>query len=367
MELAALERLNISHRLLMGKWCLQASSSFLIGSSSNLLVTRTAIKSDEFEFRLDRISHFGVTCPCGRIKFPTDILWNLQVQLTFQTLEFFVTLFSGTVRPRRLKLGTHVGSGQMYHVYRNQAAAAYSSLYFILFSLQFSTLKFFVTLFSGTMRPRRLKIGTRMDSGQMYHVYQNQAAAAYSSLYFFIFLSFQFSTLKFFITLFSGVVRPWRLKLGTHIDSGQMYHVYWNQAAAAYSSHYFFIFLSLQFSTLKFFVTLFSGTVRPRRLKLGTHVDSGQMYHVYRNQCPFISSFSFSPIFNIEIFRHIFLGNYEAWKIEIWYARGQWADVSCIPESGCCCLFIPLFLHFSFSQIFKIEILHHSILRNFEV
>ena len=42
----------------------------------------------------------------------------------------------------------------------------------------------------------------------MYHVYQNQDAAAYSSLYFFIFLSFQFSTLKFFITLFSGTVRP---------------------------------------------------------------------------------------------------------------------------------------------------------------
>ena len=74
---------------------------------------------------------------------------------------------------------------------------------------------------------------------------------------------------KFFITLFSGTVGPRRLKLGTHIDSGQMYHVYWNQAAAAYSSHYSFIFLSL-----KCFVTLFSGTVRPRRLKLGTNVDS---------------------------------------------------------------------------------------------
>ena len=88
--------------------------------------------------------------------------------MTFQTLEFFVTLFSGTVRPRRLKLGTHVGSGQMYHVYWNQAAAAYSSLYFYIFLfLQFSTLKFFVTLFSGTVRPRRLKLGTHMDSGQI--------------------------------------------------------------------------------------------------------------------------------------------------------------------------------------------------------
>ena len=235
----------------MGKWCLQASSFIF-----DWIFVKPAGNQDshkisyEFEFRLDRISHFGVMCPCGRIKFSIDI-WNLQVHLTFQTLEFFITHFAGTVRPRRLKLGTHVGSGQMYHVYRNQAAAAYLSLYFFIFlSLQFSTLKLFVTLFLGTMRPRRLKIGTHMDSGQMYHVHQNQA---YSSLYFFVFLSLQFSTLKFFITLFSGTVRPRILKLGTHIDSGQMYHVYWNQAAAAYSSLYFFIFLSLQFSNIKIF------------------------------------------------------------------------------------------------------------------
>ena len=207
------------------------------------------------------------------------------LSLQFSTLKFFVTLFLGTVKPRRLKLGTPMESGQMYHVYRNQAAAAYLSHYFFIFlSLQFSTLKFFVTLFSGTLRPRRLKIGTCLGSGQMYHVHQNQAAASYSSLYFFIFLSLQFSTLKFFITVFSGTVRPRRLKLGTHIDSGQMYYVYQNQAAAVYLSPYFFIFLSLQFSTLKFFVTLSSGTMRPRRLKLGIHMDSGQMYHFYQHQ-----------------------------------------------------------------------------------
>ena len=85
------------------------------------------------------------TCIRSRI----DILWNLQVQLTFQTLEFFVTLFLVTVRPRRLKLDTHVGSGQMYHVYWNQAAAAYSSLYFFIFiaplhfSFQFSNIEIF--------------------------------------------------------------------------------------------------------------------------------------------------------------------------------------------------------------------------------
>ena len=233
-------------------------------------------------------------------------------------MKIFVTLFSGTVRPRRLKLGTHVDSGQMYRVYRNHAAPAYSCLYFFTFlSLQFSNLKFFVTLFSGPVRPKRLKLGTHIYNGQMYRVYQNQTASAYSSLYFFTFLSLQFSNLKFFITLFSGTVRPKRLKLGTHIYNGQMYRVYQNQAASAYSSLYFLIFLSLQFS-------------------------------------------------NIKMFRHIFLRNCEALNIETWYKRGQWADVSCIPESGCSRLFAPLFLHFSFSPIFKLKIFRHTFLRNCE-
>ena len=48
----------------------------------------------------------------------------------FQTLKIFVTFFSGTVRPRRLKLGTHVDNGCMYCVFWSQAAVAYSSLYY---------------------------------------------------------------------------------------------------------------------------------------------------------------------------------------------------------------------------------------------
>ena len=143
----------------------------------------------------------------------------------FQTLEFFVTLFSGTVRARRTKLGTHVDHGQMYHVYRNEAAALihpFISSFFFLPNYQ--PLKIFVTFFSGTVRSRRLKRGMHVDSGQMYHVYRNQAAAAYLSLYFFIFFS-NFQTLKFFITLFSRTVRPRRLKLDAQVDSGQMYCV----------------------------------------------------------------------------------------------------------------------------------------------
>ena len=66
------------------------------------------------------------------------------------------------------------------------------------FLSNFQALKIFVTLFSGTVRPRILKLGKHMDNGWVYHVYRNQATASYSSLYFFIFLSLQFSNIKTF-------------------------------------------------------------------------------------------------------------------------------------------------------------------------
>ena len=114
-----------------------------------------------------------------------------------------------------------------------------------------------------------MKLSAHVDSGQMYCVYWNQTAAAFLFVYFFIFLSVQFSNIENFVTLFLGTVRPRTLKHGTHLDSGWMYRVYRNQAAAAYSSLFFFSFFFLSnFQTLKSFVTLSSGTVRPRRLKL---------------------------------------------------------------------------------------------------
>ena len=105
----------------------------------------------------------------------------------FQTFKFFVTLFAGTVRPRRLKLGTHIDSGQMYGVYRNKAAATYLSFYSVFFLSNFQTLKIFITLFSGTVRPRRLRLGAHVDNGWMNRAYWNQAVSAFLSLYFFIF------------------------------------------------------------------------------------------------------------------------------------------------------------------------------------
>ena len=184
----------------------------------------------------------------------------------------------------------------MYCVYWNQAAPAHLSLYSFFFLSNFQTSKFFLTLFSGTVRPRGLKLGTHMDRGQMYCVYRNQASAAYSSLYFSFFFLSNFRTWKFFVTLFSGTVRPRRLKLVTHMENGWMYRVYRNHAAALIRPFIFSFFFLSNFQTLKIFETLFSGTVRPRRLKLGTHMDSGQMYGVYQNQAaaayihPFISS-----------------------------------------------------------------------------
>ena len=162
-----------------------------------------------------------------------------------------------TVRSRRLKLGTHMDSGQMYHVYRNQAAAAYSSLYFFIFlSLQFSNIKIFChTLLTNC---EALKIETRYICGQWADVscIPESGCCCLFDLYFFILFLSNFQTLKFFITLISGTVRPRRLKRDTHMDSGWMYGVYQNQAAAAYSSLYFYLFLS-NFQTLKCFCHTF--------------------------------------------------------------------------------------------------------------
>ena len=61
------------------------------------------------------------------------------------------------------------------------------------------------------------------------------------------------------------------MRFGTHVDNGLMQCVYQNQAATAYLSLHFFIFVSLQFSN-KRFCRFLSGTARPT-----THVDNGYM------------------------------------------------------------------------------------------
>ena len=96
---------------------------------------------------------------------------------------------------------------------------------------------------------------------------------------------------------------------GTHMDNGWMYCVYWNQAAAVYSS----LFFLSNFQTLNIFVTLFSGIVRPTKMKRGTHIDSGHMYRVYRNE----GAAAYSSLYSF--LSHIFLRNCEVYKVETWY------------------------------------------------
>ena len=169
-------------------------------------------------------------------------------------LKIFVTLFSGTVRPRRLKLYTH---GQWADV--SCIPETGCCCLFVLLFLHFSFSPIFkhynvLSHFSQEL--------WGLEGWNLVHTWTVDRCIVSTGIRLllhicpfissFIFLS-NFQTLNFTTTLFSGTVRPRRLTLGTLVDSGQMYHVYQNQAAAAYLSFYFFIFLSLQFSTIKIF------------------------------------------------------------------------------------------------------------------
>ena len=83
-----------------------------------------------------------------------------------------------------------------------------------------------------------------MDSGRMYRVYRNQALMRICPFIFSFFFFSNFQILKTFVTLFSGTVRPRRLKHCMHVNNGWMYRVYRNQASAAYLSLFSFFFLS---------------------------------------------------------------------------------------------------------------------------
>ena len=63
-ELAALERLEISHRLIMGKWCLHTSSFIFDRIIIKVVGNQDRHKSSfEFDFGPNQPTHFGVTCP----------------------------------------------------------------------------------------------------------------------------------------------------------------------------------------------------------------------------------------------------------------------------------------------------------------
>ena len=144
---------------------------------------------------------------------PLFLSFSFSQFANFQTLNTFVAISSGTVRLRKLKHGTHMDNGWMYGAYQNQAiAAAKSSSPFIssfFFLSNFQTSKCFVALFSGTVRPTKLKLGTDIDSGCVYCVYRNHAPILYLSLYFVVFRSLQFPNFKF--SSFSWIIRPMKL------------------------------------------------------------------------------------------------------------------------------------------------------------
>ena len=63
-ELAALERLKISRRDIMGKWCLPASSFIFDRIIIKVAGNQDRHKSSiEFDLGPNQTTHFGVTCP----------------------------------------------------------------------------------------------------------------------------------------------------------------------------------------------------------------------------------------------------------------------------------------------------------------
>ena len=162
-----------------------------------------------------------------------------------------------------------------------------------IFSFQFSNIKIFITLFSGTARPRRLKFGTHMDNGWMYRVYRKLLL-----IHLFIFAFF-----------FLSRPRTWYTR-GQWVDVWCIPY----SAVAAYLFPISLVFFLSNFQTLKIFIALFSETEAYIKLKLDSHVDNGWMYHVYRNQAAasylsLISSFFFLKFSKIKKFCHTFLRN----------------------------------------------------------
>ena len=130
-----------------------------------------------------------------------------------------------------------------------------------------------------------------------------------------------------------------------------------------FSSSFFFL---SNFQILNIFVAFFSGTVRPRKLKLVTHVKNGWMYHVYQNQTAAAYLFlHFSVFQTLKILSHF---SQELWVIESWNFVNTWTMGECIvyTEINYCCVFIPFFIFLSV-QFSKIKMFHHTFLRNCEV
>ena len=163
---------------------------------------------------------------------------------------------------------------------------------------------------------------------------------------------------KKIVPLFSGTIRPTKLKLGTHMDNVWMYLVYQNQAVPAYSLLYFFIFLSLQFSDIKSFRHTFIRNCEAQKIEIHTwtlgrcivYTRIGLLLLI----CPFISSFLF--LSNFQTLKFLSHFSQELWGPEGWNLLHTWTVGRCFVYTGIwlLLLFVPLFLQFSFSSVFKL-------------
>ena len=177
----------------MGKWCLHASSFIF-----DRIIIKVAGNQDRHK-SLDEFD-FGPLVSMAYLYVFWNEIWPWDIGLRWAIVTLWAICFQ---EPWGLE------DWNMVHKWTVDRCIVYTGIRLLLpicpfissffFLSNLRTLEFFVTLFSGTVR-RRLKLGAHMDSGQMYPVYRNPAAAAYSSLCFFIF--FQFSNIKIFHHMF---------------------------------------------------------------------------------------------------------------------------------------------------------------------
>ena len=141
---------------------------------------------------------------------------------------------------------------------------------------------------------------------------------------------------------------------GPFVPMAHLY-VFWNEILHRHIGLRWATCLSLRFSTSSFFVTFFSGTGRPRRLKLGTHVWTvGRciMYTGIRLLLLFVPLFL--HFFFLSNFQHwIFSLQFsrELWSLEDWKLVHTWTVGRCIMYTGIRRLLLIhpfLFLHFPF-------------------
>ena len=151
---------------------------------------------------------------------------------------------------------------------------------------------------------------------------------------------------KIFVALFSGTMKARKLKLGINMDNKWMYRAYqnWGQGPITHRSLLFsrFLHLCIYLSSIEHFLSLFSGTIKARKLKLGINMDNGWMYHAYRIRghgpitlgVIFLGRFPhlFIYLSSKKNFHNTFLRNYESQKAETWYKHRQWVAVSCLPK-----------------------------------